>query len=217
MNQQPEVQPNATNPELFSITPEQLLVQAEAIKKEMQRVQVGEGCPEHEKHNFRDYDQSQTYFVPIRLSTFLESDHPARVIDRITERLDLSRLYEDYSEEGTPAFHPKLMLKVLFYGYYKDVMSCRKLWDAVEQRADFIFLAAGQVPNFRTINSFRLRHLQILPGLFSQIVMLCTELGMVGFEHLAIDGQKIQANASCRKSKNLEPIALSRNEPPLLR
>jgi len=206
VNQQPEVQPNATNPELFSITPEQLLVQAEAIKKEMQRVQVGEGCPEHEKHNFRDYDQSQTYFVPIRLSTFLESDHPARVIDRITERLDLSRLYEDYSEEGTPAFHPKLMLKVLFYGYYKDVMSCRKLWDAVEQRADFIFLAAGQVPNFRTINSFRLRHLQILPGLFSQIVMLCTELGMVGFEHLAIDGQKIQANASYRKSKNLEQL-----------
>ena len=204
MNQQSAPLAGGEDQELFCDSPELIQAQEEASHQEIERIRRIAGCtPEPEMSNFRDYDQSQTYFVPIRLSTFLESDHPARVVDLIIERLDLSRLYEGYSGEGKPAFHPKMMLKVLFYGYYKDVMSSRKLWDAVEQRADFIFLAAGQVPNFRTINSFRLRHLKILPGLFAQIVMLCRELGMVGFEHLAIDGQKIQANASYRKSKNL--------------
>ena len=85
-------------------------------------------------------------------------------------------------------------------------MSCRLIWDAVINRSDFIYLAAGQVPNFRTINNFRLRHLKDLPDLFTQIVMMCKELGLIGFEHLAVDGEKIQANASFKKSKNIKGI-----------
>jgi transposase len=76
----------------------------------------------------------------------------------------------------------------------------------VINRADFIYLAAGQVPNFRTINSFRLRHLRHLAALFAEIVLLCARLGMIGFEHLAVDGQKIQANANFKKSKNLKGL-----------
>ena len=78
--------------------------------------------------------------------------------------------------------------------------------DCVINRADFIYLAAGQVPNFRTINIFRLRHLHCLGALFAQIVLLCRRLGMIGFEHLAVDGQKIQANANFRKSRNLKGL-----------
>ena len=59
---------------------------------------------------------------------------------------------------------------------------------------------------FRTINNFRLRHLEDLSNLFTQIVVLCKELDMIGFENLAIDGEKIHANASYRKSKNLKGI-----------
>jgi transposase len=99
-----------------------------------------------------------------------------------------------------------MMLKVLFYAYYCGIMSCRTIWDQVVNRADFIYLAAGQVPNFRTINSFRLRHLEELGELFTQIVYLCSELGMIGFEHLAVDGQKIKANANFKKSKNLKGL-----------
>jgi transposase len=69
-----------------------------------------------------------------------------------------------------------------------------------------MYLAAGQVPNFRTINTFRLRHLSRLAALFAEIVLLCRRLGMIGYEHLAIDGQKIQANANFRKSKNLKGL-----------
>jgi transposase len=206
--ERPTIPPTGTKAdELFSDSPELVEAQKEAVRQEVERTRRAAGwIPEPEAYNFRDYDQRQAHFVVIRFSSFLEPDHPARMVDLVVERMDLSRLYESYSAEGKPPFHPKMMLKVLFYGYYKAVMSCRTLWDVVEQRADFIYLAAGQVPNFRTINSFRLRHLEIMAGLFTQIVMLCQELGMVGFEHLAIDGQKIQANASYRRSKNLEQM-----------
>ena len=62
------------------------------------------------------------------------------------------------------------------------------------------------MPNFRTVNSFRLRHLDLLPELFTQIVFLCVKLDMVDFQYLAVDGQKIHANASFRKSKNLKGL-----------
>lgn len=156
--------------------------------------------------NFRHYDQNQDFFVSVSKKAFLDAEHPAAVIDRIVERLNLEEVYAAYFKEGNPPYHPKMMLKILFYAYYCGIMSCRTIWDQVVNRADFIYLAAGQVPNFRTINSFRLRHLDRLPGLFTQIVYLCGSLGLIGFEHLAIDGQKIEANASFRRSKNLKQV-----------
>lgn len=158
---------------------------------------------------FKDYDQSQAVFRDIRPLDLLEEDHPARVIDRVVELLDLEELYQEYAEEGKPAYHPRMMLKVLFYSYHAGLMSCRKMWDGLKHRADFIFLSGDQVPDFRTLNAFRTRHLAILPKLFAQIVLLCVKVGMVDFRHLAIDGQKIQADASYRRSKTRKRVKKS--------
>jgi transposase len=151
---------------------------------------------------FKDYDQGQGIFRAIQPNDLLEPDHPARVIDKVVELLDLQEIYADYAEEGNPAYHPQMMMKVLFYSYFCGLMSSRKIWEGMKNRADFIFLSGDQVPDFRTINAFRTRHMQVLPKLFSQIVMLCIELDMVDFKHLAIDGQKIKASANYRRSKN---------------
>lgn len=186
----------------------------EALEKEMAKASeaaIVDTSPYEEGNergadNFRPYDQSQDFFITVSKKAFLDSEHPAAVIDQVVERLDLEAVYADYAKEGNPPYHPKMMLKVLFYGYYCGIMSCRTIWEQVIHRADFMYLAAGQVPNFRTINSFRLRHLGRLSGLFTQIVYLCGTLGLIGFEHLAIDGQKIEANASFRRSKNLKQV-----------
>jgi transposase len=155
-----------------------------------------------ETKNFRDYNQSQGIFRTITPQELLEPEHPARILDAVVERLDLKMLYDGYSEEGAAAYHPKMMLKVLFYSYLTGTMSCRGMWSGLKNRADYIFLSGDQVPDFRTINRFRITSAEHLPKIFSQIVHVCAALGMVGFEHLAIDGQKIQANASFRKTKN---------------
>jgi transposase len=152
--------------------------------------------------NFREYNQAQGIFRTIVPAELLEMDHPARIIDKVVEMLDLSKLYGYYKEEGNPPYHPKMMLKVLFYGYYAGLMSCRKLWKGLEKRADFIYLSGDQVPNFRTINTFRTRHIKELPEIFAQIVFLCRKLGMIDFKELAVDGQKIRANADFHKSKD---------------
>lgn len=147
-------------------------------------------------YNFRYYNQKQVFFAPLYLDKLLSEDDPAYVINNIVEHLDLSVLYNKYSNVGNQPFHPKMMLKVLFYGYFKNLMSFRGIWDGLKYRADFMYLSAGQVPDFRTINDFRLRHLDILPHLFTGVLILCKELEMIGFEHLCIDGEKIQANAN---------------------
>jgi len=152
---------------------------------------------------FRDYDQSQNVFREIHPLQLLEEEHPARVIDRVVELMDLTELYGAYADEGNSPYHPRMMLKVLFYAYYAGLMSSRQMWEGLKGRADFIYLSGDQIPDFRTLNAFRSRHLGLLPKLFAQIVLMCVNLGMVDFKHLAIDGQKIQANASYRRSKNL--------------
>jgi transposase len=192
----------------------ELIPISEELKKEMTAAfqSANKDMGDHEgdegdsPDNFRPYDQKQDFFVSVSKKAFLDAEHPAAVIDSVVELLDLSEVYADYAKEGNSPYHPKMMLKVLFYAYYCGIMSCRTIWDQVVHRADFIYLAAGQVPNFRTINSFRLRHLERLPALFTQIVYLCGNLGLIGFEHLAIDGQKIEANASFRRSKNLKQV-----------
>mgnify|MGYP001180349447 CR=1 FL=1 len=159
--------------------------------------------------NFRSYDQSQGAERRIIPNELLEPDHPARIVDRVVEVLKLQEIYECYSEEGNPAYHPKMMLKVLFYSYLIGVMSSRSMWDALKRRADYIFLSGAQVPDFRTLNRFRTRHLEQLPQLFAQIVHLCVKLGMIDLQYLAIDGQKIQADASYRKSKTMKRLQQS--------
>ena len=193
--------------ELIEITEEMQSAMQMAFEADVRRFALDEAPTiDDRRNNFRPYDQRQRFFVDVSKDSFLEEKHPARIIDLVVEGLDLSELYGQYSDEGNPAYHPKMMLKVLFYAYYIGVMSSRTIWDCVINRADFMYLAAGQVPNFRTINSFRLRHLPRLAALFTEIVMLCLRLGMIGFEHLAIDGQKIQANANFKKSKNLKGL-----------
>jgi transposase len=202
-----EIRNSETHRELIEITEEMQEAMQIALESDAKRFAVGDApAVDDRSNNFRPYDQRQRFFVDVSKDSFLEEKHPARIIDLVVEGLDLHELYDQYSDEGNPAYHPRMMLKVLFYAYYIGVMSSRTIWDCVINRADFMYLAAGQVPNFRTINSFRLRHLPRLAALFTEIVWLCRKLGMIGFEHLAVDGQKIHANANFKKSKNLKGL-----------
>jgi transposase len=158
---------------------------------------------------FRPYDQSQGVFRPIIPNELLEPDHPGRIVDKVVEMLDLQEIYGWYKEEGNQPYHPRMMLKVLFYSYLIGMMSSRKMWDGLKTRADYIFLSGDQVPDFRTLNRFRTRHMEQLPQLFAQIVHLCRKLGMIDFKYLAIDGQKVQADASWRRSKSKKRLEQS--------
>jgi transposase len=79
---------------------------------------------------FRDYNQKQGIFRVIRPHELLGEDHPARIVDIVVENMNLEKLYDMYSDEESPEYHAKMLLKVFFYSYMRGMMSCRKMWNS---------------------------------------------------------------------------------------
>ena len=150
---------------------------------------------------FREYSADQLLLMSPSLREWLPADHAVYFVADLVETLDLSAIYASYDEErGYPPYHPLLMTKLLLYGYTRGVRSARKLSEACQVDVAFRILASGQQPDFRTIASFRARHLKALGGLFDQVLRLCREAGLAKLGHVAVDGTKIRANASKHKA-----------------
>jgi transposase len=151
---------------------------------------------------FRAFDPGQDLLLPPSLDEWLPADHMARFIaDLVDEHLDLSRIHAAYTEgRGAPPFDPRLMVRILLFGYTTGVRSSRKLEAACVDVVAFRWLAAGTAPDFRSIARFRKRHLSALGHLFVQALALCQAAGMVRLGRVALDGTKLRANASRRKA-----------------
>lgn len=150
--------------------------------------------------NFKEYDQNQQFLLPPALQDFIPAGHLARIINEVVEGLDLSELYNRYSDMGCTAYHPQMMLKLLFYGYATGERSSRLLASRTGGDVAYMYLAGMQRPDFRTINRFRKDNIGVLKGLFVQIVRLCGAMGMISIGKIAIDGTKLKANASYSKT-----------------
>jgi len=159
-----------------------------------------------EPRNLRPYNQDQMELFPPSVRSLIEDDHLCMVVNDVVKAMDLSCLYQKVSHEGNPAYHPAMMLKILFYAYARGIFSSRNIAQAVRENIPFIFLAAWQKPDFRTISDFRKNNLKELGFLFAQTVQLCHQLGLVKLCHVAIDGTKIKANASDAKTYDIHRI-----------
>ena len=155
---------------------------------------------------FKRYDQKQEFLFPLSLDEFIPGDHPARTIDCLVERLDISRIVGMHSEEGQPAFDPRLMLKILFYSYSHGVTSSRVIEDRCRSDTAYMFLAAMQTPDYRTICLFRTKYLDNVESLFKQVLQVCVDLDMVGLVNVSVDGTKIKANASRKKTRDSKQV-----------
>ncbi|MER5720056.1 IS1182 family transposase [Streptomyces sp. NPDC002132] len=151
---------------------------------------------------FRAFDPGQVLLLPPSLDEWLPEDHLARfVADLVDEALDLSSILADYTEKrGYPPYDPRLMVRLLIYGYTTGVRSSRAIERRCVDDVAFRFLAADQAPDFRSIARFRRRHLDALAGLFLQSLHLAQKLGMVKMGRVALDGTKLEANASKHKA-----------------
>jgi len=151
---------------------------------------------------FRAFDPGQDLLLPPSLDEWLPADHMARfVADLVDEHLDLSRIQAAYTEgRGAPPYDPRLMVRVLLYGYTTGVRSSRKLEAACVDVVAFRWLAAGSAPDYRSIARFRKRHLCALGHLFVAALSLCQAAGMVRLGRVALEGTKVRANASRRKA-----------------
>jgi transposase len=151
---------------------------------------------------FRVFDPGQDLLLPPSLDEWLPAEHMARFIaDLVDEHLDLSRIHASYRDgRGAPPYDPRLMVRILLYGYTTGVRSSRRLEAACVDVVAFRWLAAGTAPDYRSIARFRKRHLSALGHLFVQALNLCQAAGMVRLGRVALDGTKLRANASRRKA-----------------
>jgi transposase len=123
-------------------------------------------------------------------------------ISETVDRLDLSGFYRRYQGDGrrNRPYDPRMMVKVLLYGYATGTFSSRKLAKKLEEDVALRVLGAGNFPAHRTICEFRQRHLQEFQELFVELVRIAREAGMIRLGTVAVDGAKVKANASKRKA-----------------
>jgi len=151
---------------------------------------------------FRTYLPEQNLLLPASLRDWLPEDHLAYFVSDVVDQLNLSAIECVYEgeERGQPPYHPRMMTKILVYGYCVGVFSSRRIQKRLVEDVAFRVLAAGNQPDFRTIADFRKLHLKALEELFQQMLRLTLETGMMKLGRVALDGSKVKANASKHKA-----------------
>jgi transposase/IS5 family transposase len=148
------------------------------------------------------YHPEQQQLLPSALQDWLPQGHLAYFINDTVDSLNLSAFHTRYATGGprNQPFHPAMMVKVLVYAYATGCFSSRKIARRLHEDVAFRVLAADNFPAHRTIREFRAVHLSEFTELFTQVVRLAREMGLVKLGTIAVDGTKIKANASRHKA-----------------
>ncbi len=184
---------------------QQRLVEVEAVEAPAEQRPPGGA-----EKTFRAYDPDQVLLMAPSLRDWVPDGDLAHFVADLVDSsaLDLSAIYASYEQErGFPPYDPRLMVKLLVYGYANGVVSSRKLERATYRDVAVRMLCADQHPDHRSIARFRKRHLDALGELFVATLRLCKRAKLVGLGVLAVDGTKLRANASRHKAMSYERMA----------
>ena len=156
---------------------------------------------------FRPWQPGQTSLLPPSPSDWLSADHQVYFLLDLVDELDLSAIVipaQAKDPRGEKGFDPRMMTLLLLYAYCVGTVSSRKIERACHEDLAFRVLTGNQQPDHSRISEFRRRNLEALSDLFVQILRFCQEAGMVSLGLVALDGTKVQANASKHKAMSHE-------------
>jgi transposase len=146
---------------------------------------------------FKPYHPNQNLLFPPNLEDLIAEHHPVRVVSKVIDQLDISLLIASYKGGGSSSYHPKMLLKVLIYAYLRNIYSSRKIEEALEENIHFMWLSGMSKPDHSTISAFRSKRLKgQIKIIFTQVVLLLAEEGLVDIKTLYTDGTKLEANAN---------------------
>ena len=151
---------------------------------------------------YRTYLPEQDLLLPPSLREWLPENHLVYFVSDVVDQLDLASVHAVYEGEkrGQPPYDPRLMTKLLVYGYCTGVFSSRRIQKRLQEDIPFKVLAAGNEPDFRTISDFRKIHIETLQNLFEQVLAMALECGAIKLGRVSLDGTKLKANASKHKA-----------------
>jgi len=146
---------------------------------------------------FKEYQQDQLYLLPPNLEELIPSSHLVRIVNDTVEKMDLKVLLDSYLGGGTSSYHPKMLLKVLIYGYVTKTYSSRRMSKAIRENINFMWLSGNNRPDFRTINNFRSSRLKdFIDTVFGSTLELLIEAKLVKIEDYFQDGTTLEADAN---------------------
>ena len=148
---------------------------------------------------YKHYDLNQTKMIPLSYADqIVEGSFEYALNEIVEEHLDLSVFEHRYrnDETGRSVYDPKVLLKVVLYGYYRGIVSSRRIAEACRRNVVFMALSADSRPHFTTIAAFVSKLEHEIASLFGDVLLYASELGLIGKEHFAIDGCKLPSNAS---------------------
>ncbi len=151
---------------------------------------------------YRYGDRQQKTLFPQSIDEYIPDDAPVRAYDAFVDALDLEQLglAIEPRKVGCPQYAPKVMLKLLVYGYSYGVRSSRKLERETHYNLSFIWLTGGLKPDHKTIAEFRRKNKVSLRKVLKQCARLCIDLGLIEGNTLFVDGSKVRANAGINSS-----------------
>lgn len=149
---------------------------------------------------FKEYNQKQIQLLPQDLESKIAQDHLARLISKTVDDMNLAFIENTYSPNGQRAYDPRMLLKVLVYGYSLGLRGSRKIADRLKEDIVFMWLSGRNTPDFRTISDFRKDKLIDFDNIFEQILKTCFALNMVRVGKVSLDGTKALASASKNKA-----------------
>ena len=148
------------------------------------------------KLHTKSYSNNDRLFFLLNPNEDIAENDPVRIVDAVVESLDLREFKKLYRERGRCPYNPKMMLKVILYAYMNNIYSCRKIERQIRRDIHYIWLAAQERPDFVTINRFRNRVKNEINNIFTQVVLLLAERGLITLDVEYIDGTKIESKAN---------------------
>jgi transposase len=158
--------------------------------------------------NFIACDRGQSMLLPPDLMDWVPDDHVVWSILGAVDQMDLSAFYGAYRDngQGRAAYEPSMVVALLLYAYARGNRSSRGIERACREDVVYKLITAMRVPDHSTIAEFRRRHERALGELFTEVLALCEEAGLVEVGVISIDGTKIRANASRGANRTYEKL-----------
>jgi len=157
---------------------------------------------------FKQYNQRQNFLLPPSFDELIDSKHLVRVVNTVVDSIDISGLINLYAGGGTSSYHPRMLLKILLYGYSVKIYTGRKIAKALSQDINFMWLSGMNRPDFRTINNFRSsKAKEVIEELFREMLEFLVEHQYIKMENYFCDGSTFRADANQHKmvwKKNAE-------------
>jgi transposase len=171
--------------------------------------------PENSMAKYKPSNENQMVMLPISLQDQLVPGTLEHTINRLVdENIDLSVFDERYKKDltGAAAIHPKILLKVILLAYAKGMISSRQIERACHENIIFIALSYGYTPDHTTIASFISSMQNEISSIFSDILVVCEELELLGGTHFSLDGVKLSANVSKEGSGTIDELKHKRDK-----